>query len=766
MTRTRSHAAPAARPRRRLLSLLIAQALSLPAATHAATVVVDSTMDDGTGCTFREAVVSVNFGSLQPGCTNIGAAFGTDDSVEFAPGVEGQTITLTGGQMYLSQPISINPSGTIQTTIDANNASRIFEIQLSSVATEPVRLSHLTLANGYTNIVSGGAIYSGNSDLVITNCVFSGNGHRQTGGALSHFNAQLDIIDSVFTGNTTQYGDGGALQLVSSSVTISGSTFENNTAAGNSGAIRVNLQSSDILTIEDSIIAANNAYQKGAGMLLSGSGQKLIARTRIENNTSQIGRGGGIYSIGSLQLDEVSISGNRVLSGNGIGGGLSLRDGNLTLTNSLVTGNSSGMRGTAIHVEAPTGTVDISNTTISANSLYYSNGSYTSGFEKSNVFLQTAATSLNNVTITGNELSPGGAFVAALVFDSLPVPAVSISNTIIANTVDFPDCISADPIALGADVIVEDNECGGSPITLDPILLPLADNGGPTLTHLPDTGSPAIDAGDNGTCAATDQRGIARPADGNADASAICDIGAVEIELANQPPIAVDDTATTRQNIPVTIEVAFNDSDIDGNLDVTSANTACGLCSTPSNGQLFNNGDGSFNFTPDLDFVGADAFIYEICDTEGACDTADVAITVDPPSADVRVTIAQCVDKAAPDSAYRYALRTSNSGPDTSESVMLNHAPIPGAMIIGTSSAACNDNGTTVECDLGPLAPGAEVNISVEVLAPGVGAQTLTMSAAVAAATSDPDPADNVDQTTVEILPGLIVADGFEACGP
>ncbi len=52
----------------------------------------------------------------------------------------------------------------------------------------------------------------------------------------------------------------------------------------------------------------------------------------------------------------------------------------------------------------------------------------------------------------------------------------------------------------------------------------LADNGGPTLTLMPGTGSPAIDAG--GTCsAATDQRGIARPQ------GAACDVGAVEVEV-------------------------------------------------------------------------------------------------------------------------------------------------------------------------------------------------------------------------------------------
>ena len=56
------------------------------------------------------------------------------------------------------------------------------------------------------------------------------------------------------------------------------------------------------------------------------------------------------------------------------------------------------------------------------------------------------------------------------------------------------------------------------------LLGPLADNGGPTLTHALLAGSPAIDAADAAACPATDQRGVVRPRDAG------CDVGAFELE--------------------------------------------------------------------------------------------------------------------------------------------------------------------------------------------------------------------------------------------
>lgn len=117
---------------------------------------------------------------------------------------------------------------------------------------------------------------------------------------------------------------------------------------------------------------------------------------------------------------------------------------------------------------------------------------------------------------------------------------VTLLNTIVAGNTDnstgtkHPDC-SGTITSRGYNLIQSTTGCTITGIMTGNItgvsanLGALANNGGPTLTHLPNTGSPVIDAGTNVGCAGNDQRGYNRPAEGNADGNARCDIGAVEV---------------------------------------------------------------------------------------------------------------------------------------------------------------------------------------------------------------------------------------------
>ena len=101
----------------------------------------------------------------------------------------------------------------------------------------------------------------------------------------------------------------------------------------------------------------------------------------------------------------------------------------------------------------------------------------------------------------------------------------------------------------------------------------------------------------------------------------------IEVTAVNDAPVAADDPGvTTPEDTEVRIDVAANDTDVDGNLDPTTVEVVSG----PSNGTVVNNGDGSITYTPNQDYVGEDEFTYQICNLDGLCDTAIVSITVTP----------------------------------------------------------------------------------------------------------------------------------------
>jgi len=372
------------------------------------------------------------------------------------------------------------------------------------------------------------------------------------------------------------------------------------------------------LLIEDSVFDGGNQYQIAVFQSLNSSGGPVTVRDSVFRNYL---RGTGPFSAedavfymrlfaraGELTIERSTFeSSYRAVNvrNNGF-------QADVTITDSLFEGME-----TAIRLSGPS-TVPVTNSTISGAG-------------------------------TGIALVPpeGGTGTVDLMFDSSTLTGSSTSlsigagqgtvtarNSIIANATT--ECVgtltsAGHNLIEGTCTIAGDTT--GNITGTDPQLLALADNGGPTLTHALDSGSPAIDTGDDGNCPSTDQRGFSRPADGDADMTATCDIGAFEkdaVFVSNQPPTATDDSTNVDEDVSITIAVSVNDSDTDGNLDASTANTACGTCNDPANGAVVNNGDGSFDYTPDTDFFGADSFVYEICDTDGACDTATVDITVEP----------------------------------------------------------------------------------------------------------------------------------------
>ena len=192
--------------------------------------------------------------------------------------------------------------------------------------------------------------------------------------------------------------------------------------------------------------------------------------------------GGGIRNAGNLTLLNLAIRNNTVQNGDG-GGIANLSSGRMQLTNVTLSGNVAASRGGGI-------------------------GNDVGG-----------SMQLVNVTLTDNGAFQGGNI------DNLG--DAQLVNTIVVNSRTGSNCTGLAILTLGHNI--DDGESCG---LIAPGDLPDTDPGlgAPigTFVYPLSVGSPAIDAGDNGHCPATDQRGAPRPTDGNADGTFRCDIGAYE----------------------------------------------------------------------------------------------------------------------------------------------------------------------------------------------------------------------------------------------
>jgi predicted outer membrane repeat protein len=231
---------------------------------------------------------------------------------------------------------------------------------------------------------------------------------------------------------------------------------------------------------------------------VGGSHQAItVTDTTIQQN-SAVTRGGGIYAgVGVLlAVTRSTISGNLADAGAGL-----FAQGELTLANTTISGNTSSSAAGAIEQDA--GTLALTNVTIAANS---------SG-------------TLGAVHVSGG--------------------TARVRNSIVANNAGVApaNCSAATVVTdLGNNLEFAGTTCGfslPSDRRADPLLGPLAANGAATMTHALRAGSPAIDAGDEGACAAApvsgvDQRGRSR------SRGAHCDMGAYEapVPFTDDPLVA------------------------------------------------------------------------------------------------------------------------------------------------------------------------------------------------------------------------------------
>ena len=264
------------------------------------------------------------------------------------------------------------------------------------------------------------------------------------------------------------------------------------------------------ITITDATLSGGGVNSSGGAVTVAGTpitgGGVNTSSGAIALTGTTIGGGGVNSSSGAVTLVDSSVT-------NAPGNGINTSTGAISLTRSLVSGSAD------TGVNSSSGAIALTNSTVSGND--------------GGIYGGTSAIMLDAVTVTLNDVDGEGIGL------DTSSGTISMTHTIVAG--HSQDC---DVAATTAQYSLDsDGSCGlagaGNLPGTDPLLGPLANNGGPTLTHLPQAGSPAIDSGSNGLCQAVDQRDVARPIDGNGDATATCDMGAVEAGARRPPPPSI-----------------------------------------------------------------------------------------------------------------------------------------------------------------------------------------------------------------------------------
>jgi len=458
---------------------------------YTATITVTTTNDSGPR-SLRQALAIANDG----------------DTITFA--VTG-SIVLTNGELVVDTSITISGPGADNLAVDGNASSRVFHI----ASGKTVSITDLTITNGIASgnrpAGEGGGIYNDHAALALNNCTITSNQAGFGGGiyndASSSGYASLTISSSVLTGNSAGFGgatyndgfDGGDAML-----TVNNSTFSGNSADFGGCIFNDSFGGNASLISSDSTFRGNSARNTGGCIyndVVKGYGTQALNNSSLSNNSAG-SSGGSIYSSHGLSftLNNCAISGN---SAQNWGGGI-YNDGSqksaawLTINSSTLNGNSAATGGGIFNDGEQQGDthLQISNSTISENTATYGGGIASDGYYGFYVAVQ-----ISNSTFSGNSASNVGGGIYIVGEGSQDV-IVSLANTILKTGVAGENIFNDSGTVSTLGYNLSNDTCGGfltgpgDQANTDPILGPLQDNGGPTLTHALLPGSPAINTGD------------------------------------------------------------------------------------------------------------------------------------------------------------------------------------------------------------------------------------------------------------------------------
>ena len=426
-------------------------------------------LNDGV-TSLREAIFAAN---IVPGADEIVFDFGHDGPA---------TILLTQGELQITDALTITGPGAELLKIDVSGSdptpdennrdgSRVFNIDNGRASNLDASISGMTLTGGDV-LGDGGAIYSAES-LNLIDCVIVAN-HSGAGGGLYSYTLggqvtvrQTEFIDNVagfgggvklyayanseivfedlqFVGNRAELGGGGAeFGAGSSRIRVSRSTFSHNSVEGNGGGLAIFAGADSAIRLQDSLVTQNQA-NFGGGVFMYATdlrsfpvGEAIMSQCTVSSNTARIS-GGGVYVLSNTSVEF------------GEGGSIAIRHS--TVTGNVVSATSTLLDAGGVSIrEYGSKQVLMDHSIIAAN---------TRGAAPSDI------NSADPITISYSLIGSNA--------------GTNLGNAPIGH-----------PDANGN--IIGSSELG---MSIDPLLGPLADNGGPTLTHALLPGSPAINAGD------------------------------------------------------------------------------------------------------------------------------------------------------------------------------------------------------------------------------------------------------------------------------
>ena len=403
------------------------------------------------------------------------------------------------------------------------------------------------ISNTSTLPAQGGGVWN-NATLVITSSSVNSNTAAATsvsgvaaGGGVSNNAATLIIEDSQVNDNTASGGSaqGGGVHNQSGAAEMRRGTIAGNVVSATNNAQGGGAYNDGSLLITETLVAQNTATAtnsaQGGGTFNEFSGVLTVTFSTLAENQAlggTAGQGGGAFSRGTTRIEGSTVQTNTASSD---GGGVYRFDGLVDIVTSTLAANQAISDGGGLYNNASVlgGGMIVQHSAVVSNTAQRGGGAYN----------LAGLLFMRNSTVSGNT---GGGLYAD---DSDPSPGSS-SNTQLQFVTVAGNTLTGLNVATGANATAyatllaynSGNNCAGLAFQLfslssdasclgmmvaDPLLKPLALNGGGTLNHALSLGSPAIDKVPPAFCTVnTDQRFFSRPG----PVTTGCDIGAFELQ--------------------------------------------------------------------------------------------------------------------------------------------------------------------------------------------------------------------------------------------